>query len=147
MCLGKFSLVLLTFLSIQVARAQVQPCTVSEAGSALDKTDTFRSWDALHRSYKEFGSCDDGAVAEGFSESVARIFADHWNTLPRFAQLAENDPSFRAFVIRHIDATLNMDDVEKIKRAALTHCPSGLRKTCSDIAKQADFALKDSASP
>jgi hypothetical protein len=113
----------------------------------LDKADTLRNWDALRRSYKEFGNCDDGAVAEGYRESVARIFADHWNALPRFAQLAENDPPFRAFVIRHIDTTLNTNDVEKIKKAALTHCPSGLRKTCSDIAKQADLALKDAASP
>ena len=147
MCLGKCLLALLTFLSLQVARAQVQPCNVAEAGRALDKAGTLRSWDALHRSYKEFGNCDDGAIAEGYSESVARIFADHWSTLPRFAEFAENDPSFRAFVIRHIDATLNMDDVEKIKKAALTHCPSGLRKTCSDIAKQASLALKDTASP
>ena len=136
---------LLTFL--QFARAQVPPCTVAQGRRALDKADTLRSWDALHRSFKEFGNCDDGAIAEGYSESVARIFTDHWSTLPRFAQLAENDPSFRAFVIRHIDATLNMDDVEKIKKAALTQCPSGLRKTCSDITKQADSALKDAASP
>lgn len=61
--------------------------------------------------------------------------------------LAGNDPSFRAFVIRHIDATLNTDDVERIKKATLMHCPSELRKTCSDIAKQADLALKDATSP
>lgn len=142
----KFLLVLLIGLIMQVARAQAQPCAVAEA-RALNKADTPRSWDALRHSYKEFGNCDDGAVAEANSESIARILADRWNTLPRFAQLAKNDPSFRAFVIGHIDATLNMDDVEKIKKAALTHCPSGLRKTCTDIAKQADFALKDSAFP
>lgn len=141
-----FSVFFLALLSGQAARAQVQPCTTVKAQRASDKADTLRSWDALHSSYKEFRNCDDGAIAEGYSESVARILADHWSTLRRFAQLAHTDPPFRAFVIRHIDATLNMDDVEKIKKAALTKCPTGLQTACSDIAKQTDFALKDAAS-
>jgi hypothetical protein len=43
-------------------------------------------------------------------------------------QLGENDPSFRRFVIRHIDATLNTNDLEKIKKAALTHARPGCEK-------------------
>ena len=46
----------------------------------------------------------------------------------------------------HVDATLNMDDVEKIRRNAKTQCPTGLRTVCNDLAKQADFALKEDAS-
>lgn len=147
MGLGKLVIAVLALVSMQIAYAEVQPCTDAKAERALGNADTLRNWDALRGSYKEFGNCDDGAIGEGYSESVARILADHWNTLPRFVQLAENDPSFRRFVIRHIDSTLNADDLEKIKKAALTHCPSGLRKACGDIAKQADLALKDAASP
>ncbi len=142
-----FIVIFFSFLSARAATAQVQPCTTTEAQRALDKADRLRTWEALYSSYNKFKSCDDGAIAEGYSESVARILADHWNTVRRFAQLADNDLSFRAFVIRHIDATLNIDDVQKIKNAALAHCPNGLRTTCSDIARQAEFALKDAVSP
>jgi hypothetical protein len=57
-----------------------------------------RSWDALYRSYKLYGRCNNVDAAEGFSESVARILVDHWATLPRLAKLADSDAAFRRFV-------------------------------------------------
>jgi hypothetical protein len=99
---------------------------------------TLRSWDALYRSYKTFRQCDDGAISEGYSESVARILVDHWNTLPQLNRLTKNDPRFRLFVIGHLDATLNMDDVETVKKKAKTQCPTGLRTLCDDFTKQAN---------
>ena len=131
----------------ETAQAQKHPCTITEGRRALDEADTFRGWDALYRSYKKVGHCDDGAIGEGYSESVARILADHWGSLPRFDQLAGKDAAFREFVIRHLDATLNTDDVERIRNMATTHCPPGLRKTCIELAKQADDALKQASSP
>jgi hypothetical protein len=104
------------------------------------------SWDALYRSYRSYRQCDDGAIGEGYSESVARILVDHWITLSQLARLARNDAQFRAFVIGHVDATLNMDDLEKIRKNAKAQCPTGLRSMCNDLAKQADFALKEGAS-
>jgi hypothetical protein len=129
------------------AYAQKHACTSLKGRHALDEADTLRSWDALYKSYRTFGHCDDGAIGEGYSESVARILADHWDTLPRFVQLAGKDAAFQAFVIRHLDATLNMDDVEKIKQDAMTHCPTGLRPTCIHLVKQADSALKETSAP
>jgi hypothetical protein len=62
------------------------------------------------------------------------------------ARLTEQDAEFRAFVMKHVDATLNMDDVEKIRKGAKTRCPTGLLTVCNDLAKQADSALKEDAS-
>src|ERR1700687_348941 len=50
--------------------------------------------------------------------------------------------SVRAFVIGHVDATLTMDDVRKIRKNAKTQCPMALRTVCNDLAKQADAALQ-----
>jgi len=94
-------------------------------------------------------SCIDNAMTVlllGYSESVARILSDHWNTLPELARLARKDSQFRAFVIGHVDATLTMDDVRKIRKNAQTQCPMGLRTVCNDLAKPADAALKEDAS-
>jgi hypothetical protein len=133
--------------SAGVAYGQKHACTSLEGRRALDEADTLRSWDALYKSYLTFGRCDDGAIGEGYSESVARILADHWNTLPRFVQLAGKDAAFQTFVVRHLDATLNMDDVEKIRQDAMMHCPTGLRPTCIHLVKQADSALKEASAP
>jgi hypothetical protein len=131
--------------SVRVGAAQKRPCTEVEGRRALDEAAMPRSWDALYRSYKAYRQCDDGAVGEGYSESVARILVGHWNTLPQLAHFAKTDAEFRAFVMKHVDATLNMDDVEKIRTNAKTQCPMGLRSVCNDLAKQADSA-KEAAS-
>ena len=107
---------IVTLLLAQGGYAQKHPCTEGEGRAALDEAVTLRSWDALYKSYKLYRQCDDGAVGEGYSESVARILSDHWNTLPELARLAGKDSRFRAFVIGHVDATLTMDDVRKISK-------------------------------
>ena len=137
---------IITMFSVQVGHAQKRGCGDVEGQHAFDEAITLRSWDALYKSYKLYRQCDDGAVGEGYSESVARILSDHWNTLPELARLAGKDSQFRAFVIGHVDATLTMDDVRKIRKNAKTQCPMGLRTVCNDLAKQADAALKEDAS-
>jgi hypothetical protein len=108
---------------------------------------TLRTWEALYKSFRLYGYCDDGAVGEGYSESVARILVDHWNTLPRLASLARENADFRRFVLKHVDATLDMKDVEKIRKRAITQCPEGLHALCNDLTKQAEAALKEDATP
>jgi hypothetical protein len=127
--------------------AQPHPCSEEEGRRAMDQADSLRTWDALYKSYHSYRNCDDGAIWEGYSESVVRILADHWSTLPRLDRLGRQDAEFRLFVIRHMDATLNTDDVVRVKHMAKTACPMGLNKLCSDLAKQADAALNDAASP
>jgi hypothetical protein len=128
-----------------LACAQQRPCSTVEAQRA-ETQETLRSWDVLYRSYKLFRACDDGAIAEGYSEAVARILVDHWSTLPRLVSLAKNDSEFRRFVLKHIDTTLDIDDIKKIKTNAKTRCPSELRTICTDLIKEADAALKEDAS-
>src|SRR6266571_4981753 len=107
-------------------------CATREALHAEAEADTLRSWNTLYKSYRSYRQCDDGSIGEGYSESVARIIVDHWETLPRFAQLARNDPDFRRFVLKHVDETLDMKDVEKIRMNAKSRCPNRLRVLCDD---------------
>src|SRR5258707_254492 len=123
--------------------AQQRECTQTEARRAESESDTLRNWDALHNSYKRYGHCDDGAIAEGYSESVARILVDHWTTLSRLSPLASADPKFLKFVLRHLNTTLNPDDIKKVRANTITHCPSGLHTLCVDQSRQAQSALKE----
>jgi hypothetical protein len=85
--------------TVRTGYAQQRPCTKAEGRHALDEADMQRSWAALYRSFKSYRQCDDGAIGEGYSESVARILADHWKALPQLAPLARRDAAFRAFVL------------------------------------------------
>lgn len=108
---------------------------------------TLRTWDALYKSYTSYPSCDDGFIGENYSESVARILVDRWSTLPRLASLARENVDFQRFVLKHVDATLDMNDVKKIRTRAITQCPEGLHGLCKDLRSQADSALKQGSTP
>ena len=114
---------------------QTRPCTMAEAQRAEREADGLRSWDDLYKSYRQYAHCDDGAIAEGYSESVVRILSDHWNTLPRLAAIAKNDSKFYKFVLRHIDETVALEDLQKITVNASAKCPKGLHAFCADIRK------------
>lgn len=143
-CIAISVCLFVALLSVQIGHAQDRSCAELES-RMLHGAFMARSWEALYTSYKSYRLCDDGAIGEGYSESVARLLVDHWNTLPQLAHLARKDAKFRAFVMRHVDATLNVDDVEKIGKNAKTLCPTGLRTVCNDLAKRADSALKEDA--
>ena len=124
-----------------VGYAHTKSCPASLERQALDEPETFQSWKQLHSSYLKFRNCDDGAIAEGYSESVVRLLADHWAELHELARVAESDPGFRKFVLKHIDATVNPDDLEKINKQAGAKCPTGLQALCGDLASKATAAL------
>jgi hypothetical protein len=113
-------------------------CSDTEAMRAESEAVALRSWDDLFGSYRRYRHCDDGAIAEGYSEAVARILVDHWNTLPRLAGLTSKDTVFRRFVLQHIEETLNLEDVKSIRANAGKRCPRGLPDLCRDIRKQAE---------
>jgi len=123
--------------------AQDAPCTDAQGRQAEAEAGGVHAWDALYKSYKKYQQCDDGAVAEAYSESVARILVDHWSTLPRLAQLAKKNDDFWQFVLDHIDSSDDPGDLRTIKRRAERRCPAGLRSTCRELKKAADSALDD----
>ena len=53
-----------------------RPCSHRQYMKTESEADRLRSWDALYGSYKAHRNCDDGAAAEEYSESVARILSD-----------------------------------------------------------------------
>ena len=127
-----------------IADAQSRPCTQADSQHAMSEADGMRSWDALYKSFKNYRQCDDGAIGEGYSESVARILVDAWPSLPRFFRLSASNSTFRRFVFRHIDSTLNPEDLKKIAENATGKCPKDMGMVCDDIARQAEVALRSS---
>ena len=134
----------LLFLFGVYCAAQQKPCPKSDQLRVEKEAVTLRSWDDLYKSYLRYKHCDDVDAQEGYSESIARILADHWDTLPRLAQLIRKNTSFGSFVV--LNATMNMDDVAKIRANAVEHCPTGLGKLCAKLKKDADEAIAEDAS-
>ena len=101
-------------------------------------------WRSLLGHWKTFASCDDGALAEGYSDAVVTLLANRWDQFDVFVALSERNPAFRRWAIRHIDATASSDDLEKIVRNA-ARC-AGRAKTkslCGEVGSAARDALND----
>jgi hypothetical protein len=129
------------FMSISVAllvvsrllSAQVPGCSQAQALAADKGIDGLRTWADLHSAFIQFRACDDGAIAEGWDDFVARMLGQNWNKLAELQRLAKVDTNFRGFVIQHISNTASGDDLDQALVNAREHCPGSARRLCSDI--------------
>ena len=139
------------FLLIIPLQASIFSQTVHCSHAAAEKADyeasRVRSWDKLYHSYLRYSGCDDGSIAEGYSDSVVRLFAHHWDTLSLALPLFRADAGFHRFVLRHIDSTTKDDDLKLTRENAIHSCPIGGNEECIEIRKAAEHALRDSGTP
>ncbi len=105
------------------ARGQVRtaPWSPSEP-QQFDALDSLlcaiHDWDDLQRAYAVLLPYDDGHIAEGISDFVVQRLAKRWRTFPELAAMAEADTAFGSWVVLHIDATTDWDDLARIERHA-----------------------------
>jgi hypothetical protein len=102
------------------------------------------AWGSLLKHWRAFTSCDDGGVAEGYSDAVVVLLARRWDQFDAFVSLSERNPAFRKWAIGHIDATTSSDDLKRVLRNTERCAGSAKRKgLCREIARAARDALKD----
>jgi hypothetical protein len=135
-CLTTLRCLLLSLLTVSITNvcyASPARCPQRLAREAIDKVSDVNSWDGVFRSFKKYKRCDDGAVAEGFSASIANLLADQWEDVGEFSALSRRDRGFNRFVISHVDETMNLDQAVKIKRNVKYKCPAKVIKVCHQI--------------
>jgi hypothetical protein len=119
-----------------------QTCRRADADRAVRAADQLTTWDAVSVARRHYAHCDDGSIAEGFSEAIARLLTDRWSALPELAQAMQKDPPLQAFVVRHLNSTLDTGDLESIARQAAQACPRGQAPLCRQLRAAANDALK-----
>lgn len=101
-------------------------------------------WGSLLRHQKAFGACDDGALAEGYSDAVVTLLANRWDQFYAFVILSARNPAFRRWAVRHVDASASTDDLKKVARnAARCSGNAEAKDLCGEVGKAARNALKD----
>jgi hypothetical protein len=105
----------------------------------------FGDWSALYKSYSKYKVCDNGNdVSEGYSEAVARLLSDHWDKLPELSSIYSKRRGFKKFMLQHIDATVDYNDLQKIRQLSETQCPSTTHSLCAAIGLHVEAAIKES---
>jgi hypothetical protein len=116
------------------ARGETSPnCSERKAESAQRETAQLDDWDAIYRAFKRFAACDDGLVAEQYSDSINHLLAYDWKDLGPFLRLTAADPNFEDFVIRHVNETMTEDEAIRIVKNARSRCPAAAKRLCKSI--------------
>jgi hypothetical protein len=100
------------------------------------------SWSSLSMHFEAFASCDDGALAEGYSDAIVTLLARRWGQFDAFVVLSARNPAFRRWALRHIDASASTDDLRRVLRNA-ERCTGNpeTRRLCGEMARAARDAL------
>ena len=101
------------------------------------------NWNDIYLSYRKFNNLDDGAIAEAYSDVIVKMFADHWSELKLFIKIISKDQKFYSFALKHIDATADVADLEKVMNNSSKHCRKSMQNVYSDIYRMAKKAIRD----
>ena len=96
----------------------------------------------LYRLFSTTKECDDGAYAEDYSDFVAESLAKHWDRFPELVAISSKDRSFHDFVLKHIDATADSDDIASLLDNAQKRCLNSSNAFCKEIEKAALSAME-----
>ena len=128
------------------ATAQQVTCRLDPARRIAETSrSSLRTWADVRRSYQSFvvdRACDDGVMAEGYSNVVVGLLANRWTQLPELERLSREDASFGAFVLQHLDATADEEELAAVAEHAATACPPEHSALCQMIEDHSRAALR-----
>jgi hypothetical protein len=116
-------------------------CTEKDASLAIEASTSPNNWEAMYQVFKKFGHCDDGAMAEGYDDTVVRLLAKDWEHVDALIRLVASDNLFERFVLRHISETVPDEELNAAANNAKTACPAGQSRLCGVIEGRARSAL------
>lgn len=142
----RYFLAMLSFIAVlAVAPANgADGCTLT-AQEFVQQLSTMKDWRTIYAVFKHnLPRCpDDGMFAEGYSDVVVHGLAKHWRSIQELQTITASDPAFLTFVIRHVDATADAEELKQTLRNATTRCPVGASVLCKQIGAGAAAAIEE----
>ncbi len=91
------------------------------------------TWSDLHVAFLKFRQCDDGELADAFEDKIVGLLIHQWQSVHELNRLAQKDPEFEAFVIKHLDEEMSPDEASEIMKFAEKSCPINASELCAKI--------------
>jgi hypothetical protein len=115
-----------------LAQAADKPCTKADSEKAEKAIDRVVSWPQFQKAWQDYGHCDTGEVAEGYTEALLRLLVP-WKDVGVLSAAMKEDPKFRDFVYAHLKSPAAKDDRSTVYARAKTACPSGQEEFCAGL--------------
>lgn len=140
--LATLTIIAICAASPAIAQGRPAVCTITDQ-EFVSQLSTMKDWKTIYAVFKtNFPGCpDDGMFAEGYSDVIVRALAKRWNNGRELKILTDRNPAFRAFVLRHIDATTDPDELNQALKNARSKCPVGASRLCKEVARIATAAI------
>lgn len=125
------------------ASAESTACSLKDQYWVSNELPGLKTWAAIHKSFQQHApQCDDGFIAEGYTEAVVVLLAHRWQSIRELTTITKHDLKFEKFVLRHINASADPDDLKRIQLLASSQCPAKHKALCSSIYAAATEAIK-----
>lgn len=131
-------------LELMTPVALAKTCSRSDGMRAEEAVDHLNSWSDIHAAFVRYApQCDDGGIAEGYSDRVVHLLATKWESLPELEAMIRKDAAFKRFVLAHVDATADTDELRAIARQSKANCMKQHQLFCMQLEHAAFEAIKE----
>ena len=98
-------------------------------------------WNEVHTAYLRFRDCDDGAIAEWYSDNVVHLLARRQADIAGLSKVVQGDKQFGSWLLGHIDSTCDSLELVRAAENSKTQCPNHNASFCGRIRAAAEKAL------
>jgi hypothetical protein len=136
---------ILLFVGMQASTtAKEGICSLTD-DEFLQRLSTMKDWPTIYSVFKRnVPACpDDGFYAEGYTDVVVVALAARWADLPLLDSLLVQDAEFKRFILRHVNASADENDLRRVLHNTETKCPAKYERLCAEIRAQAMKAMAD----
>ena len=117
-------------------------CSQRDYDKADIAMNSLKSWATVDDYFSMYANCDVDYVNEGTSEKIIRLLVDKWGQLDELSALVKKKPAIEDYVLEHINSTLDIDDLEKLRDYSASNCQVNNENLCKKLHDSAIIALK-----
>ena len=131
----KIGPVVLACAALAAAPALAQtPCTKADAAAAEKAVDRVVNYPGLLKAYRDYGHCNEGAVADVFTDAILRLMVE-WKDVDTIAQDMGRDPAYKKFIHGHLQSPAAKDDRGSVHSRAKMSCPMTQGRFCEELSE------------
>ncbi|EAW6587158.1 hypothetical protein FGH87_26155 [Salmonella enterica] len=124
------------------SNVHAETCSQHDFDKADMAMDSLKSWKSVDDYFSMYSNCDVGYISEGTSEMIIRLLVDNWGQLNELSALVKRKLAIENYVLDHVNSTLGIDDLEKLRDYSALHCQIDNKKLCEKLHDSSIVALK-----
>lgn len=133
---------IMVVLCFYFSNVYAEGCSQQDFDKADMAIGLLKSWETVDEYFSMYSNCDVDYVNEGTSEKMIRLLVDKWGHLDELSELIKRKPAIENYVLEHVNSTLDINDLEKLRDYSTSNCQIDDESLCDKLRVSAISALK-----